>query len=522
MLPHTFRPKKEYDLARIGKDNDGGYLVERKSLDQAHVLLSFGVNTDWSFEEHFQQHKAEQNQPSLIHAYDGTIDHQVLRAHDRKHRTTLAPQFTAFFDNKPNQFFCQMIGDTEGFTSVKEALERAAHAGGHHVATDTSATDTSATDTGASVMISCDIEGAEYSILDELIECQDQMAGLLLEVHSLHVSENVQKIQRFIEQFSLVLVHVHANNYSPISLDGIPFVLELSFARDPVPIGENSLIPHPLDQPNVLIAPDFSPVFALEGSTVREEVSQRVHVLPCGLVDHLNIEKKERTLHARLDYRGLRLFAKLTRTGAHRQGNHTVAVVPLCQALLTKSIATFALFQRARATVGPAGKCTMMVVEPPHSDQKQKNAVAKAATQHDIALEWITVDPSKSKNRRRMILIKRLNALGTTTLVNVDHLLVDHKLALSLGNTHAVHLKQHAPISLAAQRDAPILSVITAFQDLEAGTSFAIFTHAEQQITVPLHEARDPEMDKFAMSPTARDTIIEWVLGIDGAVPSDE
>ena len=32
MLPKNFKPKKNYDLIRLGKNNDGGYLVEKNSI----------------------------------------------------------------------------------------------------------------------------------------------------------------------------------------------------------------------------------------------------------------------------------------------------------------------------------------------------------------------------------------------------------------------------------------------------------------------------------------------------------
>ena len=32
MLPKQFKPKHEYDLIRIGGNNDGGYIVERNSI----------------------------------------------------------------------------------------------------------------------------------------------------------------------------------------------------------------------------------------------------------------------------------------------------------------------------------------------------------------------------------------------------------------------------------------------------------------------------------------------------------
>ena len=33
MLPIIFKPKYEYNLIRLGKNNDGGYLVEKESIE---------------------------------------------------------------------------------------------------------------------------------------------------------------------------------------------------------------------------------------------------------------------------------------------------------------------------------------------------------------------------------------------------------------------------------------------------------------------------------------------------------
>ena len=54
MLPKNFRPKKNYDLIRLGRNNDGGYLVEKNSIKNSKTLISFGIGNDWSFEAHFK------------------------------------------------------------------------------------------------------------------------------------------------------------------------------------------------------------------------------------------------------------------------------------------------------------------------------------------------------------------------------------------------------------------------------------------------------------------------------------
>ena len=42
---------------RLGKDWDGGYLVDQAAVQAAHKLVSFGINDEWSFESAFLQPK---------------------------------------------------------------------------------------------------------------------------------------------------------------------------------------------------------------------------------------------------------------------------------------------------------------------------------------------------------------------------------------------------------------------------------------------------------------------------------
>ena len=51
------KPQYNYDLIRVGRDNDGGYLVEKKSLENTQSLISLGISNDWSFEESFLNKK---------------------------------------------------------------------------------------------------------------------------------------------------------------------------------------------------------------------------------------------------------------------------------------------------------------------------------------------------------------------------------------------------------------------------------------------------------------------------------
>ena len=53
MLPKEFKPKYEYDLIRLGGNFDGGYLVERNSIQNSKSLITLGLGYEWRFEKEY-------------------------------------------------------------------------------------------------------------------------------------------------------------------------------------------------------------------------------------------------------------------------------------------------------------------------------------------------------------------------------------------------------------------------------------------------------------------------------------
>ena len=43
MLPKSYKPDGSFDLIRLGSDNDGGYLVDPKSIENSVALLGRGM-----------------------------------------------------------------------------------------------------------------------------------------------------------------------------------------------------------------------------------------------------------------------------------------------------------------------------------------------------------------------------------------------------------------------------------------------------------------------------------------------
>jgi hypothetical protein len=221
MLKKEFKPKYLYDLLRVGKNNDGGYLAESNSIQIAQSLISFGIGKDWSFEIHFKKIK---NIP--IFAYDHTIE-----------KFEELPQFKIFFNaNKSNYFFRKKIVETlveKNNTNIKTILN-----------------DLNLYFLGlkSPIFFKIDIEGSEYIILNDLVKFSKSISGLLIEFHD--VPANLNTILKFIKEIDLDLCHIHANNWGGVDSNMVPKVIELTFARDPVKIDDKSTVPHILDQRN--------------------------------------------------------------------------------------------------------------------------------------------------------------------------------------------------------------------------------------------------------------------------------
>lgn len=204
-LPKILQPFGCDDIIRVGKNNDGGYLVNEKDVINTSELISFGVGSDISFERHF----TSINDCSVT-AYDGTItDNQ-----------------SDFFANN-NRFINENIENTKKIETILQDKH--------------------------GVFINCDIDGWEYNILNEFIIQSKKITGLCIEFHGLTEYKNFNNLTNFISKFGLNLIHTHINNYSYRHIDNtiIPDVIELTFSSsENVYLDPFISLPHHLDMPN--------------------------------------------------------------------------------------------------------------------------------------------------------------------------------------------------------------------------------------------------------------------------------
>jgi hypothetical protein len=233
-LPRILQPYYCNDLIRIGKDHDGGYLVNKEDISKSKNLLSFGINDDWSFEEQFLNINN-----CTLYGYDNSVNEEML-----KNKNLLESHSNFFKDTKHH--IPKNVGkyDTENEIAFKNLLH----------------------DKGTDIFLKCDIEGTEYDILDDIIINTKLFSGIVMEFHDVHDNEKFNELYNFISKIDQKLVHIHINNYAYFEIENgktyVPSVIELTFTSSPnITLKRNINLPNPLDMPNCSDREDFQIVF---------------------------------------------------------------------------------------------------------------------------------------------------------------------------------------------------------------------------------------------------------------------
>jgi len=222
LIPDLFRPV-ESSLIRLGSDFDGGYVVARKAIEHSDHLLSFGLNTDWTFEADFAAWKQRTSSNfSGIDAYDPTLTRWLLCRSTVKHfgrkligrpvsNIGTIGSYHRFFDSENTRHHHLWIGcdpkpNTVDFDRCISALP-----------------------VDSRVYVKMDIEGSEYEVLDQITACDERIAGISIEFHSF--GESCRRHAAILEdlQRRFHVVHVHANNFADLDESCCPDVIEVSY-----------------------------------------------------------------------------------------------------------------------------------------------------------------------------------------------------------------------------------------------------------------------------------------------------
>lgn len=230
MLPAEWRPAPNA-VIRIGSAHDGGYLVSPLSVTEATLLISMGINDDWSFEEDFQRLN-----PVPMLCFDHTTGprlwaHAFLRGivKRRPHDLVKWLSYRRFFSGNV-EHRKQAVGyDTDGGVSLASILAE--------------------TDSDA-IFLKVDIEGAEYRILDAIAENCLRFTAITMELHQVDLHR--ERISDWIEAMeSHAVTALHPNNFGGVDDRGDPLTLEITLTRvDLLGDRTNAPPPHTRNNPN--------------------------------------------------------------------------------------------------------------------------------------------------------------------------------------------------------------------------------------------------------------------------------
>jgi hypothetical protein len=246
-LPKIFKPKKNFSLIRCGRNNDGGYLLSKNVILETNFLISFGILDDISFEKDFLNINQVKNycyDKSLVKSYwkkkffndlAASIYNLNFNLINNTFRKYI--EFKSFFKNNNTILNIEIIKKN----SIKNIINY------HKLEKN--------------IFFKIDIEGSEYRILDELINNQDKICGLVIEFHDIDLHR--EKIENFIEKFNLTLTHTHPNNYGGVDEQMDPIVIEMTFEKNPSQEDDAKFtLPNLLDQPNNPLEEDIILNFA--------------------------------------------------------------------------------------------------------------------------------------------------------------------------------------------------------------------------------------------------------------------
>jgi len=214
-------PFRTDDLMRLGNKNDSGYVVSKKALFNTNLMISLGMSNNWTFENSF----LELNSKNRVHIYDHSVGYISFFL-------TLLKSIKRFFylkSNLDNIFrkikvlidYCKLINSNninhfqikisnKNYLNKKrlnEILKQVKN---------------------KKILLSIDIEGDEYIVLDDIFKFHRIIHLIVIEFH--HINKKKMKFKKIIKKLKKFfdIIHIHGNNYTSFCKDNLPITLEIT------------------------------------------------------------------------------------------------------------------------------------------------------------------------------------------------------------------------------------------------------------------------------------------------------
>ena len=219
MLPTYLKPYHTNlsNLIRLGRKSDGGYVIDKRVIRKTKVIITCGLDDEWSFEKQFQEY----NNNCKILAFDHTVNNKFWADRFLKDFISLLllrkiklyqildvfkfVEYLTFFRGKNKHYLKKIVTKKVNNNQV---------------------TITDAIGENKDIILKIDIEGDEYNVLKDVNKNFDKINLVIIEFHNL--KKNLRKIRNFINQTKLRNIHINANNYGTVDVNGIPQVIEMT------------------------------------------------------------------------------------------------------------------------------------------------------------------------------------------------------------------------------------------------------------------------------------------------------
>ena len=220
MIPKYLKPYHTSfsNLVRLGRKYDGGYVIDKRVIAKTRTIVTCGLEAEWSFEKEFQKN----NRNCKILAFDHTVNKKFWIDRFLKDFISLLLlkkiklnkifdvfkyiEYLSFFSGNNKHYLKKIVSNKE----VK----------------NNQITITDAIGNNKDILLKIDIEGDEYKVLSEVDKNFNKINLVIIEFHDLQ--KNLKKIKNFIKKTKLKNIHINANNYGMVDVNGIPQVIEMT------------------------------------------------------------------------------------------------------------------------------------------------------------------------------------------------------------------------------------------------------------------------------------------------------
>jgi hypothetical protein len=222
-----FQPKSIAQMCRLGSNADGGYVLPNFILENCDSLLTLGLGENWSFEIDLINKK----KLNKIIIYDHTVGFGkfVKRVIDSILRRLL-------FIKCKRGGVIDRIKILHSYNSLVQNLF-VIH---HRIKIDTTTNQSKSISfndafkdfQNLNPIVKIDIEGGEWTVIDQIISKAEFINCLIMEIHVFNdwSDWHIEKLKLLFDK--MIIVHLHPNNYSTLDIHGIPKGLEITLIHN--------------------------------------------------------------------------------------------------------------------------------------------------------------------------------------------------------------------------------------------------------------------------------------------------